>query len=369
MTLEVRDIVLGYDQTPVIRGLSFSLAQGEIGCLLGASGCGKTTALRAIAGFESVEQGEIRVGGRLVSAPGRRVAPEKRSVGMVFQDNALFPHLDVAGNIAFGLRRLARSERQQRIRSLLELTGLTGLDARYPHELSGGQQQRVALARALAPEPSVLLMDEPFSNLDTRLRRRMGEEIRGMLKARGTTTLLVTHDQQEAFALADRIGLLKDGRMQQWDSPYQLYHRPASRYVAAFTGRGSYLRACIRAGRLHHALGGSDLPDERPPGDELALLIRPDDVRPKAGGTPTRVVARQFQGADILYRLRLDSGEEFSALFPSHDDYPVDATIGVELDAQHLVLFPTDQPIGGNALINKSSQSEPRPESRSAPIA
>jgi iron(III) transport system ATP-binding protein len=347
MTLAVSDIHLGYGDQPVIRGLTFSLEQGEIGCLLGASGCGKTTALRAIAGFESIARGEIHVGGKLVSSPGHVLAPEKRSVGMVFQDHALFPHLNVAANVGFGLGRLDTDARQRRIRNLLELTGLTGLDERYPHELSGGQQQRVALARALAPEPSVLLMDEPFSNLDTRLRRRMGEEIRGMLKARGTTTLLVTHDQQEAFALADRIGLLKDGRMLQWDSPYQLYHRPASRYVAAFTGRGSYLRAVIDKDSLVHALGRSPLPEHRPRGAELALLIRPDDIRPNPTGCRVRVVARQFQGADILYRLRLEDGEEVAALFPSHDDFETGSSIGVELDAQHLVLFPADdQPSG-----------------------
>jgi len=355
MTLEVRDIVLGYADTPVIRGLSFHLEEGEIGCLLGASGCGKTTALRAIAGFESIDQGEIRIGGRVVSRPGHQLAPEKRSVGMVFQDNALFPHLTVEQNIAFGLGKKSRAERAERIRTLIELTGLTGLEKRYPDELSGGQQQRVALARAMAPEPSILLMDEPFSNLDTRLRRRMGEEIRGMLKASDTTTLLVTHDQQEAFALADRVGLLKDGRMLQWDSPYQLYHRPSSRYVAAFTGRGSYLKAEIRNGRLHHALGQSPLPDLRPPGDELALLIRPDDIRPDPEGIRARVIARQFQGADILYRLRLPSGEEISALFPSHDDFEVDLSIGIELDADHLVLFPSDQVSDASALSSQGS--------------
>lgn len=353
MTLSVRDIYLGYEATPVIRGLSFKLAEGEIGCLLGASGCGKTTALRAIAGFETIDQGEIDIDGKLVSSPSVRVAPEKRSVGMVFQDNALFPHLNVSRNIAFGLGKLSSAERQEKVRSLLDLTGLTGLDQRYPHELSGGQQQRVALARALAPEPSVLLMDEPFSNLDTRLRRRMGEEIRGMLKARGTTTLLVTHDQQEAFALADRIGLLKDGRMLQWDPPYQIYHRPNSRYVAAFTGRGSYLRAQVRDDLLIHALGQSPLPAERPGGSEVALLIRPDDIRPNPGGRQAQVIARQFQGADILYRLRLESGEEVTALFPSHDDFEVDSAIGVELDAQHLVLFPADQPGAGSPVLNK----------------
>lgn len=343
MILEVDDIWLGYEEHCVIRGLSFGLDEGEIGCLLGASGCGKTTALRAIAGFEPLRAGEIRIGGRVASTPRFRLAPEKRSVGMVFQDHALFPHLDVAGNVGFGLRRLSRSDRERRVGELLELTGLNGLSHRFPHELSGGQQQRVALARALAPEPAVLLMDEPFSNLDARLRRRMGEEIRGILKARGTATLMVTHDQQEAFALADRAGLLKDGQMLQWDSPYQLYHRPGSHYVAAFTGRGSYLRARVEDDMLVHGLGRSPLPLDRPGGNELALLIRPDDIRPDAQGPRARVVARQFQGAQILYRLALGSGEEIAALFPSHDDFAVDESIGVVLDARHLVLFPINQ--------------------------
>ncbi len=343
MILEVDDIWLGYEESSVIRGLSFGLDTGEIGCLLGASGCGKTTALRAIAGFEPLRAGEIRIGDKVASTPSFRLAPEKRSVGMVFQDHALFPHLDVAGNVGFGLRRLSKKERSRRIDDLLDLTGLGGYSHRYPHELSGGQQQRVALARALAPEPDVLLMDEPFSNLDARLRRHVGEEVRNILKARGTATLMVTHDQQEAFALADRVGLLKDGRMLQWDSPYQLYHRPASHYVAAFTGRGSYLRAHVEADTLVHGLGRSPVPADRPEGDELALLIRPDDIRPDADGPRARVIARQFQGAQILYRLVLDSGEEIAALFPSHDDYAVDQTIGVTLDARHLVLFPTAQ--------------------------
>ncbi len=344
MTLKVEHIRVGYDQPDIIRDLSFELSSGQIGCLLGASGCGKTTALRAIAGFEPLRDGTIRIGDRLVSSRQLRLAPEKRGVGMVFQDHALFPHMTVSANIAFGIRRLGRAERRRRVAGLLELTGLAGLDQRYPHELSGGQQQRVALARALAPEPAVLLMDEPFSNLDTRLRRRMGEEIRSMLSERGTTTLLVTHDQQEAFALADRVGLLKDGHMLQWDSPYQLYHRPICRYVAAFTGRGSYLRAEVRNDQLIHAMGESPLPSDRPPGDVLALLIRPDDVRPDSRGCRARVIGRQFQGADILYQLRLPGGEEITALFPSHEDYPVDADIGLHLDARHLVLFPLDQP-------------------------
>ncbi len=343
MILNVDDIQLGYDEELVIRGLSFGLHAGEIGCLLGASGCGKTTALRAVAGFEPLRGGEIRINGQVASTTTFRMAPEKRSVGMVFQDHALFPHLRVADNVGFGLRKLSRGDKRRRVDELLELTGLEGLGHRYPHELSGGQQQRVALARALAPAPAVLLMDEPFSNLDTRLRRRMGEEIRTILKERGTATLIVTHDQHEAFALADKVGLLKDGRMLQWDSPYVLYHEPASHYVAAFTGRGSYLNAQVKGSSLIHALGTSPLPPRRPPGDELALLIRPDDIRPDSQGRLATVLARQFQGAQIMYRLRLDTGEEIAALFPSHDDYDKGQRIGVALDAQHLVLFPTSQ--------------------------
>ncbi|QOC21507.1 ABC transporter ATP-binding protein [Wenzhouxiangella sp. AB-CW3] len=354
MILAVDDIQLGYTEELVIQGLSFSLDAGEIGCLLGASGCGKTTALRAIAGFEPLRAGEIRIDGRIASTPDYRMAPEKRSVGMVFQDHALFPHLRVAENVGFGLRKLTRDQKKHCIEQLLELTGLEGLGHRYPHELSGGQQQRVALARALAPEPSVLLMDEPFSNLDTRLRRRMGEEIRGILKARGTATLIVTHDQQEAFALADKVGLLKDGRMLQWDSPYQLYHEPSSHYVAAFTGRGSYLNARVDGTTLVHALGRSPLPEKRPIGDELALLIRPDDIRPDHQGRKAEVLDRQFQGAQILYRLKLESGEEIAALFPSHDDYTRGDRVGVALDAQHLVLFPTTQ---AESFINPPSNS------------
>ena len=225
---------------------------------------------------------------------------------------------------------------------LLDLTGLNNLDQRYPHELSGGQQQRVALARALAPEPAVLLMDEPFSSLDTGLRRQMGVDIRTLLTERGTATLLVTHDQLEAFALADQVGLMHDGRLLQWGNPYDLYHRPVNRTVASFTGRGAYIRARLEDGELKHALGSSHLPEYARPaarGDELDLLIRPDDIRPDAQGCRARVVHRQFQGAEILYRLELPNGEQVGALFTSHENHAEGETIGIALDAHHLVLF------------------------------
>ncbi len=344
MVLSVNNIHLSYGRLSVVRGLSFSLDRGEIGCLLGASGCGKTTALRAIAGFERLLSGEITIGDQLVSSADVMVAPERRSVGMVFQDQALFPHLRVLDNVAFGLRSMAAEERAIELERLLELTGLTGLGQRYPHELSGGQQQRVALARALAPRPSVLLLDEPFSNLDTGLRRGLGEEVRAILKHRGTAALLVTHDQEEAFAPADRIGLMEGGRMLQWATPYELYHQPATPYVAAFTGRGSYLKATIDGDWLIHPLGRSPKPTSLAAGTDFLLLVRPDDLKLDEAGTQVKVMERQFQGADMLYRLMLSDGSQVAALFPSHTDYALDDEIKISLVAKHLVVFPKDQP-------------------------
>ena len=245
MLLEVENLRHSYGEQEVVRGLTFSLAHGAIGCLLGPSGCGKTTVLRCIAGFEAVREGAIRIAGRLVSGPRTMLPPEERRVGMVFQDFALFPHLQVAGNIAFGLRGASRAAREARVRELAELVGLSAELDKYPHEISGGQQQRVALARALAPRPELLLLDEPFSNLDVDLRERLSLEVREIIKASGATAILVTHDQHEAFAMADEIGVLHEGHIQQWDSPYNLYHRPANRFVADFVGQGVFLPAKV----------------------------------------------------------------------------------------------------------------------------
>jgi len=275
----------------VLSGLSFTLSGGEIGCLLGSSGSGKTTALRAVAGFIRPDQGQIRIGERVVSSPSSVLAPERRGVGVVFQDYALFPHLDVAANIGFGLRQMGNAERESRVTTMLELVGLSRNRSRFPHELSGGQQQRVALARALAPSPSVLLLDEPFSNLDPDLREQLALELRDILKQHGTTTLLVTHDQYEAFALADSIGVMENGHIAQWDEAYRLYHHPASRSVADFVGMGVFL-----PGRLMESPDGAFievelgmLPIEQDADRRQAIscadtqggllvLLRPDDV-------------------------------------------------------------------------------------------
>lgn len=236
--LKLDQISVAYD-TPegpqiVVNELSLSLAQGQIGCLLGASGCGKTTILRAIAGFEPLRTGCICLGDRVLSSVDHQVEPEHRHVGMMFQDYALFPHLTVKKNVAFGLRRQEKNQRNRRVQELLELVGLEDLAERYPHELSGGQQQRVALARALAPEPRLLLLDEPFSNLDIDTRERLAFEVRDILKETGHTAILVTHNQAEAFAIADRIGIMQRGQIVQWDTPYGLHSQPASPFVASF---------------------------------------------------------------------------------------------------------------------------------------
>jgi len=239
--LKLDHISLAYDTVDgllqVVQDLSLSLEKGSIGCLLGASGCGKTTVLRAVAGFEPLRAGSICLGDLCLSEVGRQVEPERRRVGMMFQDYALFPHLTVEKNIAFGLRKWKKPQQAQRVDELLALTGLEASGQRYPHELSGGQQQRVALARALAPEPDLLLLDEPFSNLDVDTRERLAFEVRDILKKTGHTAILVTHNQAEAFAIADRIGVMQQGKIVQWDTPYGLHHKPTNDFVADFIKR------------------------------------------------------------------------------------------------------------------------------------
>jgi iron(III) transport system ATP-binding protein len=225
------------NQVAAVKAVSFSLQKGDIGCLLGASGCGKTTVLRAIAGFEPLQSGSISLGGRILSSDKAIVAPEKRHVGMMFQDYALFPHLSVQDNIGFGLRALNKDQRHERVQAMLKLVGLSDMGARFPHALSGGQQQRVALARALAPEPELLLLDEPFSNLDVDTRERLAFELRDILKDTGHTALLVTHNHDEAFALADQIGVMSEGCLQQWASPSALHDAPVNDLVVAVLRR------------------------------------------------------------------------------------------------------------------------------------
>jgi len=341
--LTVAGLTHAYGVKRVVQGLGFALAPGAIGCLLGPSGCGKTTVLRCIAGFEPVQDGEITLAGRVVSRPGAQVAPEKRGVGMMFQDYALFPHLTVSRNVAFGLARRGADDAQARVGEMLDLVGLAGQAEAYPHELSGGQQQRVALARALAPAPSLLLLDEPFSNLDVELREKLSLEVRTILKATGTTALLVTHDQNEAFAFADEIGLMRHGRLEQWDTAYNLYHRPRTRFAADFIGQGVFMRGVAKSGdRVETELGAlagdvGHLPD----GAALDVLLRPDDIaHDDTSPLLARVVAKSFRGAEFLYTLALPSGTQVLSLVPSHHNHALGEAIGIRLAIDHVVAFP-----------------------------
>jgi iron(III) transport system ATP-binding protein len=348
--LEVRELEVRYPHSgavAVLDRLSFRLDHGDIGCVVGRSGCGKTTLLRAIAGLVAATSGTIDIGGLRVAGEGVDVPTERRGIGLVFQDYALFPHLRVDSNVAFGLRSLPKGERTTRVQRLLELVGLQGEASKYPHELSGGQQQRVALARALAPAPKLLLMDEPFSNLDIELRARLGLEVRQILKESGTSAILVTHDQQEAFAIADRVGVMHRGRLEQWDRPYEIYHRPGSRYVADFVGQGAFLPAKVLDARrvaieLGELKGNVPLPGSI--GCHVEVLLRPDDiVHDDASPTTAQVVRKAFRGADFVYTLRLDSGHEVLALVPSHHDHAVGERIGIRLDADHVITFPLEE--------------------------
>ncbi len=352
MFLEVSQLEVRYANRPqaAVQGVTLGLAAGEIGVLIGPSGCGKTTLLRAVAGLEDVAGGSIRLGGEVVGAPGRSVPPEQRRIGMVFQDYALFPHLTVGRNVAFGIHDLPRGEQAQRVREALDLVGLAGSEARFPHELSGGQQQRVALARALAPRPRLMLLDEPFSNLDVDLRERLAHEVRGILKTANATALFVTHDQLEAFAIGDRIGVLESGRLHQWDDAYALYHRPATRFVADFIGHGVFAPATLVQQGSHvvarTALGdltdidGCLLPSSYPRG-ECDVLLRADDVvHDDAAPVRARIVRKAFRGSEFLYTLELAGGLTVMAHVPSHHDHTMGDWIGIRPQVDHVVTFP-----------------------------
>ncbi|MDJ0808135.1 MAG: ABC transporter ATP-binding protein [Gammaproteobacteria bacterium] len=343
--LEVNNATIAYAEIPVVRGVSLELDAGEIGCLLGPSGCGKTSLLRAIAGFEPLTVGEIHLHGRCVTRPGMTLAPEKRRVGMVFQDFALYPHLTVTDNVAFGLRGLGRRERRRRVEELLTLVDLQGQGEKYPHQLSGGQQQRVALIRAMAPRPDILLLDEPFSGLDVELREQLAREVRGILQRDGITAILVTHDQHEAFAMADRIGVLGEGHLRQWASGYDLYHRPADHFVADFIGQGVFISGrVVDAGQVETALGRVNgvFVTEVQVGEPVELLLRPDDIiHDDASLMQLEVVEKAFRGAEYLYTLKMQDGTRLLCMVQSHHDHEIGEMIGITLEVGHLVAFPT----------------------------
>ena len=350
MFLQAQDVSVRYSRggavRPAVDGVSLSLAAGEIGVLLGPSGCGKTSLLRAVAGLERPSAGRIAMDGEVLDdvAAGRCVAAEQRRIGMVFQDFALFPHMSVADNVAYGLHGLARARRRERVAEMLELVGLAHAASRAPHQLSGGQQQRVALARALAPAPRLLLLDEPFSSLDVELRERLAHDVRQILRRHGTTALVVTHDQLEAFAMGDAIGVMNQGRLEQWGDAYTLYHHPASRFVAQFLGHGVLAPARVvtdaQGHRVETPLGALE-PQAGVPGEgECDVLLRADDVvHDDASPLKARIERKAFRGAEFLYTLRLPGGEQVLAHVPAHHDHQVGEWIGIRPTVDRVVLF------------------------------
>lgn len=319
-----------------VDNVSLEVPRGEILALLGPSGCGKTTFLRLVAGFEQPDAGEVALGGRSVAGNGSFVPPERRRVGIVFQDYALFPHLCVADNVSFGL---SGPGCDARVREVLHLVGLTGLADRFPHELSGGQQQRVALARALAPRPDIILFDEPFSNLDAALRARVRDEVRAILREAQATAIFVTHDQEEALSLADRVGIMRDGRIHQVDTPERVYTRPADAFVAAFVGGANLIRATSDGQTVTSPLG-SFRPLNTPPDGATTLIVRPESVRIRYDARGAAVVLdATYYGHDQLVHVRLGDGELVSARLGTSRFFEPGDHVSVSVVADEVIAF------------------------------
>ena len=340
--LEIINIDHAYPNKNVgVSGISLHVPSGKIGCLMGPSGSGKTTILSCIAGLEPVRAGRIVIGGKTVSEPHKTMSPETREVGMVFQDFALFPHLTVAQNIAFGNKNAAIVD------EMCELCDLKQLRNSYPHELSGGEQQRAALARALATKPKILLLDEPFSRLDETLRKRLAKQVGNILKSRRLTALMVTHNQNEAFLLADVGGVINQGVICQWDDIYNLYHRPQCAFVAGFVGDGVLLRGKLIKKDTVETEMGTLIDDNIPadnfllaPGDVVQVLLRPDDVELVDNGIPAQIEERAFRGPSTLYTLRLSSGNLIFSQWPSRFNFYPGDNVSVRAHIKDVVLFP-----------------------------
>lgn len=368
MHLQLERVSLQYPQrgggVAAVKAVSLGLEKGEIGVLIGPSGCGKTSLLRAIAGLEPITEGRVAVNGTALSdaASATHLPPQARRVGLVFQDFALFPHLTVQANVAFGLTDRPAAEGAARVERMLQLVGLGHAARRMPHQLSGGQQQRVALARALAPAPRLLLLDEPFSSLDVDLREELSQELRAILKEEGSTALFVTHDQAEAFAIGDRVGVMNQGRLEQWDHAYTVYHRPATRFVARFIGHGVFAPAQCEGTHLRTSLGMLDPVTDGPtpscaPQGRCDVLLRADDVvHDDHAPVKARIERKVFRGAEFLYNLRLADGTALIASVPSHHDHAVGEWIGIRAQVDHVVTFASESPRTEDAPTAGASQ-------------
>lgn len=345
--IQIQDVTKKYPnaKNAAICNASFEVEKSEVLALLGPSGSGKTTLLRLIAGFEIPDAGTVLLEGVAMNRLDGTVPPEARRVGMVFQDGALFPHLTVEKNIAFGLHRYNKTEQRKKVAEMLHLVSLAGFETRYPHELSGGQQQRVALARALAPNPIILLLDEPFSNLDPDMRSRMREEVSAILKRIGITAILVTHDHDEAFAMADKVAVLNAGQLEQIDTPENIYHLPATPFVADFVGAADFISGEIKSdGFIDTEVGRFPNPvtllQRAMQAPAIFVMIRPDDVHliPDPNGW-AKIVSKQFRGSENFYKVSLPSGTIVHSSEHSLVDYPPGTRVRIELTATHTVVF------------------------------
>ncbi len=331
-TVTCHNLYKTFEDQPVVQNVSLSVPPGQILVLLGPSGCGKTTTLRLIAGFEQLDNGRIEIDNQLVADGSRHVPPEKRRVGIVFQDYAIFPHLSLAQNVGFGLKR----GQSDRVEEMLNFVGLSGLGERMPHQLSGGQQQRVALARALAPQPVVLLLDEPFSNLDAALRVEMRQEVRRLLKASGTTAVFVTHDQEEALYMGDQVGVMHAGRLEQVGTPEAIFHQPRTRFVAEFLGQTDFLPGEVTEQGVQTPLGILPQMLSLASGTAVEIAVRPDDlqVQPDDDGNG-RIVSRQFVGIAFVYGVRLDDGTLIHSWQPHENSLAEGTAVTVQFAAPH----------------------------------
>jgi iron(III) transport system ATP-binding protein len=326
--VSLRGVSKSFGALRAVREVSLEIERGELMAVLGPSGCGKTTLLRTIAGFERPDAGSVVVGDEVVAGSGRFVPPERRRIGMVFQDYALFPHLTVRANVAFGLAARPRDERDPVTLRTLELVGLQHKADRYPHELSGGERQRVALARAMAPGPALVLLDEPFSSLDASLRAGLRREVELILRDAEATALLVTHDQEEALSLADRLAVMREGRIVQVGAPEEVYVRPASRWAAQFVGEVNVLSGVAHGSGVETELGVFDL--RAPASGSVHVAVRPEQLELRADHDGNaEVVAREFRGHDVLYRLRHEAGRVVLVQLPSLELHEVGARVFV----------------------------------------
>ncbi len=349
--LEIDSLTRRFDQECAVENVSMDVAAGELITLLGPSGCGKTTTLRMIAGLEEPSEGSIRIGGEVVADDGTFVPSENRDVGLVFQDFALFPHLTVEENITFGIDHWDAREKGERATELLDLVGLAEHREKQPDQLSGGQQQRVALARSLAPEPDVLLLDEPFSNLDVRLRIEMREEVRRILKEAGVTAISVTHDQEEALSISDRVAIMNDGQLEQVGKPETVFENPESRFVASFLGRASFLPARVIDDTVETELGQLTTTRLNGPvaaydGADIDVLVRPDDLEAVPCNQATadgRIIHRQYNGPTFVYRVELNSGTTVRCLHNHAKTFEHGQPVAVSLKADHsLAWYPRE---------------------------